>query len=101
MLTVSYQTGSAEKDENGDWTGGSNQIQVNYPKCREQPNSKGSYVDGPDGKKIEFSSLVFVNGKIENVPVGSVIEVFDGTKSILNGTVLKFSSNVYHSRIWV
>ncbi|WP_316851162.1 hypothetical protein [Pedobacter agri] len=100
-LKVSYLAGAALKDENGDWIGGNTPEVIIYPESREQPNSKGAYVNGPDGKKIEFSSLIFVKGKIDGVPVGSSVEVFDGDHSILKGTVLKFSSNVFHSRIWV
>jgi len=101
IMNVSFAAQASIKNENGDWVKPNGNEGLNNLRCRVEPNSKGSYTSGEDGKKIEFSSLIYIEGKIQTIPTGSAIRVYDGEVVILETSSLKFSRDSFHSRLWV
>ncbi|WP_231464684.1 hypothetical protein [Pedobacter sp. Leaf132] len=101
IMNVSFAAQASIKNENGDWLKPNGTSELNNLRCRVEPNSKGSYTNGQDGKKIEFSSLIFIEGRIETIPIGSEIKVLEGEEVILETSSLKFSRDFFHSRLWV
>ncbi|WP_131535461.1 hypothetical protein [Pedobacter nototheniae] len=101
QLKVTYQEGESVKDSNGNWVNSSIPVEIENIRCRIQPNSKGTVITGVDGNKIVFDAIIYVEGRLETIPYEAKVEVFENDELILNTTLLRFSRDSFHSRIWV
>lgn len=92
------------QDEEGNWSGES-ESWVFHSVCREQPNGKGSVINGPDGKSIIFAAVVHIPVKtariVENTEIlVSESNTYQGVTRI-KGLVLKYDSGQLHNRLWL
>jgi len=101
VLKATYESSEAVRDGNGDWVTGGGIIIMNGINCRVQPNSKANTITGTDGEKVVFDSIIYAEGKLDTIPFGAKIEIFEGEERILSAHLLRFSRDSFHSRIWV
>lgn len=102
FLFVKTVTESTQ-DNNGNWTDPSETL-VLHSACREQPNGKGSFVNGPDGKAIIFSSVIHLPLETEKISEGSEVLVSSsesGSDIRINGQVIKYDTGQLHCRLWL
>jgi hypothetical protein len=76
-----------------------------HGECREEPNGKGSVVNGEDGQATVYASTVYLPFGTTRIQAGVEIFVSD-TNSVssrrrVSGRVLRFSDGQLNCRLWV
>ena len=78
---------------------------VQHTVCREEPNGKGTLINGQDGRAIVFSSAVYMPKSASRIAEGSevyVCEAADGNGiARVKGQVLKFEVGQLNCRLWL
>lgn len=72
--------------------------------CRDQVNGSGKLIQGSDGDTITYNSIIHLPKNTSPIEVGKQVIIYqDKTKGVIRakGTVLRFSSDSMHCRIWV
>ena len=70
-------------------------------KCRAEANSKGAYLSGIDGNRIEFDWVVYMPLPFESIAVGVAIQIAREGVLRAKGNVKRSISNQLNARIWV
>lgn len=101
MLWVTVNT-NATKDGNGDWIPGSPGTLLKL-KCRAESSSGNGYLTGSDGKRIDYSWVVYLPlDQATLIPTGSPVSIYDGDTLILEkDTVKRFSKGQLNIRVWL
>lgn len=97
------------QDSNGDWV---DQTEVNasgetatfHSMCREETNGAGSEVQTAGGIFHKFSSLIQLPKGTPKIQDGSPVIISNDeamTDIRIRGSVLKFSADQLHCRLWV
>lgn len=78
---------------------------VQHTECREEPNGKGTLINGQDGRAIVFSSAVYMPKSASRIVEGSEVYVgerVDGSEFRRSGgQVLKFEVGQLNCRLWL
>ena len=69
--------------------------------CRATPNGAGKLIGTADGNSVVYSYLIHADEGEEEIPFGTKIQVFEGSKLIAEGLVLRFWDNQMNVRIWL
>ena len=72
-----------------------------YLRCRAEANSKGAYLSGIDGNRIEFDWVVDMPLPFESIAVGVAIQIAREGVLRAKGNVKRSISNQIKERIWV
>ncbi len=82
------------KDDTGNW--------ITVSVCRDQPNSKGEMIKAADGTYFQFDSLIYApHGVALMLPNQDVRVIGEMMEKRLETSVKRFSSDSFHTRIWV
>jgi len=69
--------------------------------CRDEVNNKGNYVTVSDGSAYVYDFLICCPVDVPVVPVGSTIQVRQGSSVRVEGTVSRVDPSQFHTRIWL
>lgn len=73
-----------------------------YSVCRDDPNTKGSKVQGQDNIAYVFSSMVYAPKGTKKLTVGREIQVYGEFGELrLRGKVMRSTQDHFHTRIWI
>lgn len=104
FLFVLHQADSVQDEDTGEWIAVAPAWQF-HSVCREEPNGKGSVVNGTDGKAIVFASTVFMPISAARIKESTEVLVSESNDvagiSRIKGTVLKFDQGQLNRRLWV
>lgn len=88
----------AAQDNSGNWSPG---VEGTIEKqCRAEIND-GGYITATDGRRIDFSWVVYLPLPMDKVKEGSRIELFEGSEKIATDTVKRFYRGQLNARIWL
>lgn len=95
---------TATQDADGNWIS-SAPTWIFHSICREETNGSGRQVNGPDGKAVVYSSMVYAPNSASKVPENAEIMVVE-TKSTagiirVKGVCMKCDVSQLHVRLWV
>lgn len=98
------QGGDSVQNEEGEWVPAPASW-IFHSTCREEPNGKGTVIQGADGKALVFSSLVLLPKGTVRIPEGTMVKIVE-TKDPegllrIRGSVLKCDISSLHGRLWV
>jgi hypothetical protein len=94
-------SGSAVRDANGDWITPDG-VWASVSECRDEPNDKGTKIEGEDGEAVTYGSLVFLPEDCPEVIRGSEIRVIDSESNVvLQGTARRFKRYRKNAKLWV
>jgi hypothetical protein len=92
------------QDSDGNWSDPIDSW-AKHCKCREETNGAGRQINGPDGKAIVFSSVVYMPKNATKIQEGTEILVSETDSETglcrVEGTVLKHDISQLHARLWL
>lgn len=95
---------SSIQDENGNWIQSIDEPTM-ISICRDEPNSKGSVINGVDGKSFVYSSIIYLPLSSPDFEVGTEITICKENSIISNirikMPIVQFSKGQMNKRIWV
>ena len=90
------------QDVNGDWIKPANTSTPKQLGCRAEHNGRGDTIPTEDGSVMSFAWKVYLDAKIEEIPYGTKVEVFKGTKLIAFGKVKSFDGEgQLNTKLWL
>ena len=92
--------GSSVQGADGNWPEGVSEVQFETV-CRAEPSKGNSYIIGQGGKRIEFSCIVYMPIPEQEIKPGTLFEVWDGERQIVNTDVKQFSKGQLNARVWL
>lgn len=73
-----------------------------YSECRDDPNTKGSKVQGQDNVAYVFTSMVYAPKGVQKLLIGQDIKVWGEYGELrLTGKVMRSTQDHFHTRIWI
>jgi hypothetical protein len=60
-----------------------------------------AFVPVVDGKRIEYSGVVYLPRHTPHPPLGAKVEVYEGLRMVAKGTVKYFSTGKFNCRLWL
>ncbi len=87
-------------DDNGDYVPGTGNTETEQP-CRAESSDGNGYLNMPDGKRTDYSWIVYLPQDAARVLTGTKAVVMDGLETILTDTVKRFSRGQLNCRIWL
>lgn len=97
-IIVSVKTDSTQ-DANGDFIEGSSEDIVFVG--RFELNTKGAFITGDNGKRIDHMGIFYGPVSVENIALGSSVQIVKGDGTNYTGSVQQFSRGQLNVRIWV
>lgn len=103
---IKYQlktpTAGPTRNADGDLLPGtSTTVSIDEP-CRVQPSVRSSYIISEiDGQRIEFNSIIYLGRYCTGLPIGQMVEVFEGDNLILKGSIKRFHRGQIQARAWI
>ena len=74
---------------------------VNHSKCRDEAGN-GNKITTPDGEVYSYGTLIQLPKGTDGIKSGDKIQVVDDSGNVrFSGSVVRFSKDQLHSRIWV
>jgi hypothetical protein len=89
----------AEQDDNGNWVVPDSSLLTQL--CRAEPNSKGSFITGVDGKQIVYAWNIYLPLPVTELKPGTKVSIEWNGNKIGQGTVIRFSRGQLNARIWL
>ena len=104
-LEVYEKPVSTYNDQTGDWTNLKGEW-VFHSICRDEKGGSGSYISGSyiltvDGQETSYDYLVQLPKNTAEIKPGTKVRVKDGETIRLESTVIRFSSDQLHCRLWL
>ena len=94
--------GGATRNELGDWITESDSDFVTVSECRDEPNDEGNTLQGADGERVVYGSIVQLPEDCPDIERGQPVRVIDESgKVILEGEALRFKRYRKNCRLWV
>jgi hypothetical protein len=94
-------TTDATLDDNGDWISSAGESVLKV-KCRAESSTGDGYLTGSDGKRIDYSWIVYLPLDTPLVKIGSNVSVYDGTDVLIDkDTVKRYSKGQLNVRVWL
>lgn len=92
------------QDNEGNWTDPVDEW-VLHANCREETNGAGRQINGPDGKAVVFSSIVYLPKSTASIDYNTEAKVTDvndsNAKPRVKGQVLNFYPGQMNCRLWL
>jgi hypothetical protein len=97
-VTISSVSESTQ-DENGNYVPGTpSTFEFNG---RFETNKAGNFLTAANGEQVVFSGIIYARYSTPNVPLGTGIEVMDGSSPVAKGKAVQFSRGQLNVRIWM
>jgi|WetSurSiteA1Bulk_404760.scaffolds.fasta_scaffold67772_2 hypothetical protein len=87
-----------QDDETGEFTQTVNQTETFV--CRADKNSKGSFLTGSDGVKIDYGLIIYMPKTDTVIPIGSKYVLTKGNLTF-EGTVKDINYGQFNTTVWV
>lgn len=85
---------------NGTWIAGTPAAEIEEP-CRAESSTGDGYLTQADGKRIDFSWVVYFPLSVTKKGIGEKIKIFDGEELIVTDSVKRFSRGQLNARAWL
>jgi hypothetical protein len=95
-----YKGTESVKGSDGNWTQGSLNSELETI-CRVEPAKANQYINGADGKRITFTSIVYMPIPELVIIPGMLFEVWEGERLIVKEPVKQFSKGQLNARVWL
>lgn len=90
--------GASTKDGNGNFTtAAGSDFDV---KCRLELNSSNKFLQMADGKRVDFSAILYMPIGT-NIPAGAKIKVVDNGTTLIDTTVKQFFKGQLNQKVWL
>lgn len=68
---------------------------------RAEPASANGLIAGPDGTLIKFAWIVYFPLPMNLIPVGTELQMMNGSEFVGKGKVIRFSKGQINARAWL
>lgn len=101
-LQIKLTSDSIRDPETGDFVPGPENDFTSISDCREEPNDKGNTIEGTDGERVTYGSVIQLPEDCPEIARGCQVRVLDFSGTIiLEGTAKRFKRYRKNCRLWV
>lgn len=101
-LQIKFTSDSIRDPDTGDYIPGAENEFTKISECREEPNDKGNTIEGTDGERVVYGSVIQLPEDCPEIIRGCPVRVLDGSgKIVLEGTTKRFKRYRKNCRLWV